>query len=100
MLLETSGCGAVLNLDKVPCPDVLPLERWLICFPSYGFLLSIRPGKAAAVRSYFRQRNLVCEIVGEVQPTQKLILRSQNESVVFWDLSQQSLTGFTIGMKP
>lgn len=98
MLLETSGCGAVLDLDRVPCPDVLPLERWLICFPSYGFILSVRPGKATAVQSYFRKRNLVCEIVGEVQPTQKLILRSQKESVVFWDLSQRSLFQSLLGI--
>ena len=94
MLLETSGCGAILDLDKVPCPNGLPLERWLLCFPSYGFLLSVRPDNVATVQSKFRYRDLVCEVVGEVQSTQELILKSQEESVVFWDLSQQRLTGF------
>jgi AIR synthase-related protein len=77
MLLETSGCGAILDLDKVPCPVGLPLERWLLCFPSYGFLLSVRPERVATVQSKFRHRDLVCEVVGEVQPTQELILKSQ-----------------------
>lgn len=95
MLLETSGCGAVLNLDQIPCPLELPLERWLTCFPSYGFLLSIRPGNLAAVESYFRQQDLACAVVGEVQPTAELILRSPGESISFWDLSQQPLTGFS-----
>jgi hypothetical protein len=95
MLLETSGCGAVLNLDQVPCPKELALEHWLISFPSYGFLLSVRPDNASAVQSYFHQQSLVCEVVGEVQPTQQLVLRSGRESVVFWDLSQQTLTGFS-----
>jgi hypothetical protein len=94
MLLETSGCGAILDLDRVPCPDSLPLERWLLCFPSYGFLLSVRPDQVATVQSKFRYRDLVCEVVGEVQPTEQLILKSQEESVMFWDLSQQRLTGF------
>lgn len=94
MLLETSGCGAVLDLDRVPCPDSLPLERWLLCFPSYGFLLSVRPENVALIQSKFRQRDLVCEVVGEVQLAEKLILNSQGESVVFWDFTQQSLTGF------
>ncbi len=94
MLLETSGCGAILDLDKVPCPDGLSLERWLLCFPSYGFLLSVRPDQVATVQSKFRYRDLVCEVVGEVQPTEQLILKSQEESVMFWDLSQQRLTGF------
>lgn len=95
MLLETSNCGAVLNLDQIPCPNALALERWLISFPSYGFLLSVRPSHAVAVQSCFRQQNLVCEVVGEVQPTQQLVLRSHQESAVFWDLSQKKLTGFS-----
>ena len=95
MLLETSGCGAVLNLDHIPCPKELSLERWLISFPSFGFLLSVRPGNASAVQSYFREQSLICEVVGEVQPTQQLVLRSQQESIVFWDLSQHKLTGFS-----
>ncbi len=95
MLLETSNCGAVLNLDTIPCPKELPLERWLLSFPSYGFLLSIRPDNVAAVRSCFREHSLVCEVVGEVQPGQKLVLTLSTESVVFWDLSTQPLTGFS-----
>lgn len=95
MLLETSQCGAVLNLDAIPKPREIPLEQWLTCFPSYGFLLSIRPDKIKAVRSQFHQRDLVAEVVGFVQPTRQLILQSQAESSVFWDLSQEGLTGFS-----
>jgi AIR synthase-related protein len=95
MLLETSHCGAVLNLDLVPCPLELSLERWLISFPSFGFLLSVRPEKAQDVRSLFQSSSLICEVVGEIQPTQQLVLQSQQESIVFWDLSEQKLTGFS-----
>ncbi|WP_408648831.1 sll0787 family AIR synthase-like protein [Tumidithrix elongata] len=102
MLLETSGCGAILDLDKIPCPTEIPLERWLVSFPSYGFLLSVRPDRVAEVQAQYHQQNLVCEVVGEVQPTTELILRqnpscqeSQEESVRFWDFSQESLTGFS-----
>ncbi len=95
MLLETSNCGALLNLDAIPCPKELSLERWLVSFPSYGFLLSVRPDNVASVQSSFRHQNLVCEVVGEVQQNQKLVLTSATESVVFWDLSTQPLTGFS-----
>ena len=97
MLLETSNCGAILNLDQIPCPPNLPLDRWLVSFPSYGFLLSARPENTAAVQSCFQEQGLVCEVIGEVQPTQQLVLRSGQESVVFWDLAQQKLTGFGSG---
>lgn len=94
MLLETSGCGAVLNLDKVPCPNEISLERWLLSFPSYGFILSVRPSNVLDVQFCFHQQNLVCEVVGEVQATPQLVLHSEQESIIFWDFSEQKLTGF------
>jgi len=95
MLLETSGCGAVLNLDAIPCPAGIPIETWLTAFPSYGFLLSVDPDRVATVQSTFREQSIVCEAIGEVNSTSELRLRSQQESVCFWDLKKRSLTGFT-----
>lgn len=94
MLLETSGCGATLDLDRVPCPTGLSLEQWLVSFPSFGFLLSVRPDRVEAVRSQFQQQELVCEVVGEVESGLELVLRSGNEAIVFWDLAEQEFTGF------
>ncbi len=95
MLLETSKCGAVLDLDAVPCPPALMLEQWLLCFPSYGFLLSVCLDKVEAVRSQFHQRHLVCEAIGEVQSSPQLVLQAQDQSAIFWDLATQALTGFS-----
>jgi uncharacterized protein len=94
MLLETSQCGAVLNLDRVPSPTALTLEDWLTRFPSYGFLLSIRPENVSIVQSLFRDRHLICEEVGIIQATPQLILSWFDQTEVFWDLSQHPLTGF------
>lgn len=95
MLLETSDCGAILNLDAISLPTGFTLESWLLCFPSYGFLLSLRPETVATIQSHFHSRNLVCEVVGEVQPTRQLVLQFQDQLVLFWDLSHQGLTGFS-----
>jgi AIR synthase-related protein len=95
MLLETSGCGAILDLDAIPRPFDMPLERWLISFPSYGFLLSVHPQNVAAVQALFHPRDLVCAVVGEIQPTHQLEFHSQGESIHFWNLQQAPLTGFT-----
>lgn len=94
MLLETSGCGAVLDLQAVPCPANVPLKQWLLCFPSYGFLLSVRPEKVGAVQAQFRSRDLVCDLIGEVQATHQLQLQLEADKVDFWDFSQKKLTGF------
>ncbi|MGB8700158.1 MAG: sll0787 family AIR synthase-like protein [Thermosynechococcaceae cyanobacterium] len=94
MLLETSGCGAVLDLERVPCPQGLTLERWLVSFPSYGFLLSVRPERVEAIQGMVRERGLVCEAIGWVEPTRTLVLKLGAEQVVFWDFAQRALTGF------
>lgn len=94
MLLETSGCGAILDLAAVPCPDAVPLDQWLLCFPSYGYLLSVRPAQVEAIQQRFHQRALVCEAIGTVQPGHQLILKQQSETALFWDLAQRQLTGF------
>jgi uncharacterized protein len=94
MLLETSQCGAVLSLDRIPSPTALPLEDWLTRFPSYGFLLSVRPENVAIIQSYFRQRHLVCESVGTIHSEPNLVLSFLDQTEIFWDFTQQPLTGF------
>ncbi|WP_309738343.1 sll0787 family AIR synthase-like protein [Chamaesiphon sp. OTE_20_metabat_361] len=94
MLLETSKCGAVLDLDAIPRPPEIPVDRWLVSFPSYGFLLSVHPKNVPIVRQMFRDRQITCEDIGEVSDSPQLILKSQQESTVFWDFDREHLTGF------
>ena len=94
MLLETSNCGAVLEIDAIPRPPEEPLAKWLLSFPSYGFLLSVSPANLSQIQSCFRAEGLVCTAIGQVTAGQQLELRSQTESIVFWDFATEALTGF------
>jgi uncharacterized protein len=94
MLLETSNCGAVLDLDGVLVAPDIPLDRWLVSFPSYGFLLSVRPQFVPMVQQMFVDRQISCCDIGEIQADRQLILQSQGESTLFWDFEQAALTGF------
>src|SRR5690606_22878221 len=42
-MIEGAGCGAVLDVGRLPRPAGAPLERWLLTFPSFGFLLAAPP---------------------------------------------------------
>ena len=94
MLMETSQCGAVLNLERIPSPPNLGLERWLVSFPSYGFILSLRPEYLRPVESLFQAQGLVCAAIGEVVLEPTLTLSTDQEAVCLWDLRQSPLTGF------
>lgn len=97
MLLETSGWGAVLNLEAIPRPEQVPLDKWLICFPSYGFLLSVAPENVEKVHHLFQQQGITCATIGQVEPTSQLRLSYGGETQCFWDWAQQPLMGFSHG---
>lgn len=85
MLLEASGVGAVLDLDALPRPAGVPLERWLRAFPSYGFVLSVAPDRAAEVTRRFRARDLAVAEVGRVTAGDRLELTLDGRRAPFWD---------------
>jgi uncharacterized protein len=85
MLIEASQCGAVLNLDNITYPANLTLETWLLCFPSYGFLLSISPPNLEQVKKQFNDKQITCNIIGQITSNSQLILESQTQSHLFWN---------------
>ncbi len=97
-LLEVAGCGAVLDVDRLPRPDGVPIERWLRTFPSFGFLLAAAtPEAAGAARAVFTQRGLACEVCGAFEDSRTLDLRSGAERATVWDLAIAPLTGLGSG---
>ncbi|MEM9275863.1 MAG: sll0787 family AIR synthase-like protein [Cyanobacteria bacterium P01_F01_bin.143] len=85
MLIEASKSGAILDLDSIIYPQNVDLENWLVCFPSYGFLLSIQPHNLDLVKKQFEQRNISCNPVGKITEGSQLILRSNQQSHLFWN---------------
>lgn len=91
MLLESSGVGAEIDVAAVPRPasvaldDAAGLLRWLTAFPSYGFLLSVRPEHTAAVLARFHDRGLAAAAFGEVQAGSALWLRHAGTRACVWD---------------
>ncbi len=91
-LLETAGCGATLELERLPRPPSVPLERWLGTFPSFGFLLVAPPGAAADAAEPFLRRGLACATCGRLDDTGVLRLATNGEQAVFWDLEREPFT--------
>lgn len=89
MLLECSSVGATIDLNAVPQPDGVALLRWLTAFPSYGFILSVRPEHVAAVRARFNARALACAVIGEVTTQKQLVLQRADEQALLWDIAAE-----------
>lgn len=94
MLLETSGAGAVLDLEAVPAPrDAAPL-RWLTAFPSFGFVLSVDARAVGPVCARFDAVGVACSPVGRVDDSRRLLLRYGEQDGLYLDLREGALTGF------
>jgi selenophosphate synthetase-related protein len=92
-LLEAAGCGAVLDVDRLPRPGGVTAERWLRTFPSFGFLLAAAPRHAEAARAVFERRGLDCAACGEFEEGRRLDLRCGADRATVWDLDIAPLTG-------
>jgi AIR synthase-related protein len=93
MLMEGSSVGARVQLDALPRPPTIELERWLPSFPSYGFLLAVAPSDSAAVQSRFARRGIACAPFGVCTPSGALEVELGGELELFWDLRQHAFTG-------
>jgi len=94
MLLECSNVGAEVDLDQVPMPaDADPL-RWLLhTFPSYGFLLAVRPSKVDEVLARFLARDISASAIGRCTAARQLHLTDDGDRALAWDFEQQALIG-------
>jgi AIR synthase-related protein len=93
MLLECSGLGGVIDVAAIPRPPGMPLERWLRCFPSYGFVLSIEDRHSEAVIEHFSRRGISSAVIGETDVSGCLRLADAGSEELLWDLHAEPLTG-------
>ena len=89
MLLECSRVGAAIDVQAIPRPAGVPLQRWLQTFPSFGFVFSVRPAHVAAVRSHFESAGIACASVGEVTAAPQVWLRDGAARALLWDVAAE-----------
>jgi len=94
MLLETSGVGAVLDLEHIPAPAEVEALRWLTAFPSFGYLLAVDESAVHGVCARFDAVGVACAAVGAVTDSRRLVLRHAGEQALYLDLAERPLTGF------
>jgi hypothetical protein len=97
MILESSRAGAEIYLDRIPVPAEVPLRKWLLTFPSYGFVISSRPGKTQYIKNRFGDAGLVCETIGRVTDDSRVFFKEGGEKELFWDFREEPLIGVNPG---
>jgi len=95
MLLEPTGCGAHIDLAKLPRPADAPLLRWLQAFPSFGFLLTLRPEDLPTVEAAFAFEGLQVAAIGQIDDSARLNVSLGQQQEEFWNLQDHPFTGLS-----
>ncbi|MEK7950371.1 sll0787 family AIR synthase-like protein [Luteolibacter soli] len=82
MLAHCSGVGAILDLAHLPKPDEAGWERWLVSFPSFGFLFAVPQPQVAELAALFASRDLACAPIGHFTENPDLVLTDDSARVV------------------
>ena len=97
MLLELSGVGAQIDMNTIT-QSVGTFDKyfdWLICFPSYGFVLSVRPWYLSDVQLAFDEYGISCYPIGRVTAKSSVTLSREDEEAVLWDFDKEPFIGFS-----
>lgn len=93
MLLEHGRYGCRIDLDRLPIPAGVGLDRWLTCFPNYAFVLTTPMDRVEACRRMFHERDLAAEVIGLVDDSGVLALTAREQSAEVLDLNRDTITG-------
>jgi uncharacterized protein len=93
MLAECSNVGLTIDLASIPKPDGVDLERWLQTFPSFGYLLAVRPDRVDETLARFRLRGIAANSIGDVTPGTRVSITDGVAHETIWDFSHQPLIG-------
>jgi selenophosphate synthetase-related protein len=93
IMMENSSKGAIIDLTSIPKPAEIELSDWLVCFQSFGFVLSVSPEKSEAVIALFREREITAAIIGKVTEQLTIILKNGPKSKTLFDFRKDKITG-------
>ncbi len=79
MLCNCSGMGATLDLDLTPIPPGITWEKWIVSFPSYGYLLAVPGESVKDTGDIFSDTGITFRSIGSFHDRQGIYLRSGND---------------------
>jgi putative methanogenesis marker protein 2 len=99
MLLETSGKGGWIDIDLIPEAKGVDPIKWLLAYQGCGFVFSCPPKNSQRIIDIFKAVKCEGAVVGKVDGSPVLRLRSEGEELPLFDLSKEIITGCNPRMK-
>jgi uncharacterized protein len=93
MLLEASGVGAEVKLNKIPRNESVNWEEWLKSYPGAGFVLTAESETVEKCLELLEEVNITGAVVGRIIPDQKLYLEHEGQKMIVFDLEKDGIMG-------
>jgi uncharacterized protein len=93
MLAECSGVAIDIDLATVPRPEGVDITRWLLTFPSFGYILAAKPEDVAETIARFTERGIAAAAVGAIRPGTQVRVGAAGRHETIWDFATTPLTG-------
>jgi AIR synthase-related protein len=91
MLAECSRVGVTIDVTRVPKPEGVALDHWLLTFPSYGYLLAVRPANVPDVLARFNDRGIAAAEIGEFTADHRVGIADGAAIETIWDFVREPL---------
>ena len=85
MLLEASGVGANVELEKIPRNEDVDWDMWLRAYPGAAFVMTAPEENAQAIIDALSPYSFEVAVIGDVIEEKKLYLSSGDEKLVLFD---------------
>jgi AIR synthase-related protein len=93
MLAECSDVAIDIDLNAIPKPEGVALERWLLTFPSFGYVVSVKRHHAGDVLARFAGRGIAAAVIGQVSGGSRVTISDGAQSRTVWDFTGAPLIG-------
>jgi AIR synthase-related protein len=91
MLAECSRVAITVDVTAVPCPKGIALDRWLQTFPSFGYLLAVKPHDVAEVVDVFQTRDIAAADIGAITAGHSIAITDGRDVELIRDFAAASL---------
>lgn len=93
MLLETSSMGGCIDIDLIPKPEGVDMIQWLLSYQGCGFAFSCAPENSQCIIDIFSEVGCEGAVVGKVDSSRILRIKSGDEEKVLFDFNKDIITG-------
>ncbi len=93
MLLEASGVGATIELEKIPRNNKVSWDEWLKVYPGSGFVLTAKEENVEECIEMLQEVNITSQVAGKITEDKKLNLTHENQEKIVFDFNNDMIMG-------